>query len=83
MDHVFWRTSKNTRSDVGCGNCRAVETVENEPHVSHCSHRAWKTRHTTPSFPQFPQPLRLDTLIKRKDKNKTGYRVSKILWTSS
>jgi hypothetical protein len=46
------------------------ETEENELHVFHRSHRAWKTRQTTPSFPQFPQPLRLDILIKRKEKPK-------------
>lgn len=35
MDHVFWCNLKKYRfRRPGCGNCRAVETVENEPQFS-------------------------------------------------
>ena len=71
MDHVFRCNLKKYRfRRPGCGNCRAVETVENEPQFSTVPTALGKLGKRQPSFPQFPQPLRLDRLIKIKTKTK-------------
>ena len=67
MDTVFSHPGRNRCFwTVGCGNCRALESVENGTAVFHPSHRAWKTRQTAPSFPQFPQPLPLEIVINKR-----------------
>ena len=83
MDHVFWHyLKKSVGWLLGCGNYRAVETVENEPHVFHRSHRAWKTRQTTTEFPTVPTTSAAGYIdCQEKTKTKPADGLSKFLWT--